>query len=85
MTPEWITDEYGTQRWKHLGWTITIWPGGAVDCDGPDQKDMDYDDGVISIGHDAPYEGRVRVDVPVTVLLEFIKASQQEESESLKG
>ena len=44
MTPEWITDEFGTRRWHHEGWTITVWTFSGPDCEGPEGSDLDYDE-----------------------------------------
>lgn len=79
MTPEWTTDEFGTRRWHHEGWTITVWTFSGVDCDGPDGSDLDYDEatGVVGIGFQAPYDGSVRATVPWVVLETYIKTCQE--------
>jgi len=70
---EWKTDEFGNRRWHHDGWTIDHWSSGAVDVEGPEGESIDLDGDVVSLVHEAPYEGSVGVSVPVLVLLESIR------------
>jgi len=77
---EWKTDEFGNRRWHHDGWTIDHWSSGAVDVEGPEGESIDLDGDVVSLVHEAPYEGCVRVSVPVLVLLESIRLIQVNEN-----